>query len=339
MLKIRKKQEARPPKIVVCGGGTGSFTLLQDLKHVTPHITALITMCDDGGSTGRLRDELGVLPAGDVRQCLVALSNAPEIRDIFGYRFGEGSLAGQSLGNIILAGLELQYKDFRQAIKVASSVLNITGQAIPITTDKHILVLRDGKRVIRGQFEIDQTAIRTPDPKLELEPNAIMNPDALAALRQADLIVLAPGSLYGSLLSLLAVNGVPEAIRAAKAPKVVIANLVTKPGQTDGWHVVDYIHKFEQYLGKDTIDMVLYNNRPPSDYLLKKYAVEGEFPVVFDTERFKEIKAKAIGGNVVAGHVFPAPTNDTAVRRTFIRHDGAEVGRLLLEYWRRLNRH
>ncbi|MES2971822.1 MAG: gluconeogenesis factor YvcK family protein [Patescibacteria group bacterium] len=337
MLKIGKKRLLEPPKIVVCGGGTGSFTLLQDLKRITPHITALITMCDDGGSTGRLRDELGVLPAGDVRQCLVALSNAPEIRDIFGYRFGEGSLAGQSLGNIILAGLELQY-DFRKAIKVASSVLNITGQVIPITTDKHTLVLHDGRRTIRGQFEIDQSVLRTADPKLELEPAAVMNPDAAAALAAADLIVLAPGSLYGSLLSLLAVNGVPEAIRAAKAPKIVVSNLVTKPGQTDGWHAVDYIHRFERELGKGTIDMVLYNNRPPSTYLLKKYAAAGEFPVAFDDERFKEIKARSIGGNVVAGHVFPAPVNDVAVRRTFIRHDGAEVGRLIMQYWRKLKR-
>ena len=225
------------PNIAMIGGGTGSFTLLQELKHLTPNISALVNMSDDGGSTGRLRDELGVLPPGDVRQCLVALSDAPEVRDLFGFRFGEGAgeFRGHSLGNIILAGLELQYGDFAKATKVASRILGITGQVIPVTLDNHTLAMQDGDETVEGEYVIGHRKIDARDAHVYHQPAAFMNPEAEEAMQAANLLVIAPGNLYGSLLPALAVTGMKEAFADSPAKKVMITSLVTKPGQTDGW--------------------------------------------------------------------------------------------------------
>lgn len=318
------------PNIAVIGGGTGSFTLLQELKHFTPNISAIVNMSDDGGSTGRLRDELGVLPPGDVRQCLVALSNTPEVRDLFGYRFGEGSLAGQSLGNVILSGLELQHDSFDKAIKVASSILQITGKVIPVTLDNHTLLMDDEQETIRGEYIIGHRSFAGPDPHVYLEPAATINPEASQAIYDADMLVIAPGNLYGSLLPALVVNGMSQAIQESSAKKVVISNLVTKPGQTDNWHVADYVKTFEKYIGQDEVDYVIYNSSPPDDSLLEKYAADGEFPVDIDPERFNEIKAEAIGAALLAGEITSTDKNDKAILRTLIRHDARKVSELLL---------
>lgn len=323
------------PKIVVIGGGTGSFTLLQELKHATPNITALVNMSDDGGSSGILRDELGVLPPGDIRQCLVALSNAPEIRNLFNHRFGgNGPLKGHSLGNLILSGLEEQYGgDFAQAVKVGSSILNLTGRVIPITVDKHTLLMQDGDKIVRGEYHIGHRVIDSREARVWLEPPATVHPDAEEALCEADLVAIAPGNLYGSLLPTLAVSGVAEAIRESKAKLVVVSNLVTKPGQTDGWHVVDFVEVFERYLGEGTVDTVLYNDQPPDADLLQKYAAEGEFPVATDPNRFKEISAEAIGDSLLADAIFHTAASDTIISRTLIRHAADRVSRRLLELY------
>ena len=278
------------PKIAVIGGGTGSFTLLQELKEFTTNIDAIVNMSDDGGSTGILRDELGVLPPGDIRQCLVALSDTPEVRELFSYRFGEGTLAGQSLGNVILSGLELHYGSFDRAIKVASDILHIVGKVIPITLDNHTLVMRDGDEVIKGEYLIGHRALNHRDVRIELES-------------------------FGK----------------SKAKKIVVSNLVTKPGQTTDWHVVDYVDEFEKYLGKDAIDYVIYNSEPPSPELLGRYAEEGEFPVSTSPDRFKGLRAKQIGTDLVAKEMKTQDKNDTLIKRTLIRHDANKVSRELMK--------
>lgn len=320
------------PNIALIGGGTGSFTLLQELKHLTPNISALVNMSDDGGSTGRLRDELGVLPPGDVRQCLVALSDAPEIRDVFGYRFGEGTggFQGHSLGNIILSGLELQYGDFAKATKVAGRILGITGQVIPVTLDNHTLMMTDSHETISGEYKIGHRRFNGKDVRLYHEPAAYMNPEAEEALQAADMIVIAPGNLYGSLLPALAVTGMPEAFEDTHAKTVMVTSLVTKPGQTDGWHVVDYVKEVEKYIGEGVIDAVLYNTAVPSPDLLSKYAADGEYPVDCSEERFAEIGATAVGADLLAKDIFQADRKDKAIRRTLIRHDAKRVGEELL---------
>jgi uncharacterized cofD-like protein len=322
---------ADTPNIALIGGGSGSFTLLQELKTFTPNISAIVNMCDDGGSTGRLRDELGVLPPGDVRQCLVALSDTPEVRDLFSYRFGEGSFAGHSLGNIILSALELQQGSFDKAVKVVSSILHITGRVIPVTLDEHTLIMEDGDETVRGEYKIGHRPILTAEPSLYLDPGAEVNPDARQAILEADLVAIAPGNLFGSLLPALLVNGVCGAMQETQAKKVVISNLVTKPGQTDNWHVVDYVRKFEEYLGDQEIDFVVYNSEPPSADLLENYANDGEFPVGTAEGRFGEIYAQAIGVPLIAGQIDAQNKHDKAIKRTLIRHDARQVGNQLMQ--------
>lgn len=330
---IDQSIDKRLPKIAVIGGGTGSFTLLKDLKEFTPKLTAIVNMSDDGGSTGRLRDELGILPPGDIRQCLVALSDTPEVRDIFSYRFGQGSLAGQSVGNIILSGLELQLGSFAKAVEVASKVLHIKGKVVPVTLTNHTLVMQDGENEVISEVKIASHIIKNRSPQIKLRPNSPINPQARVAIQEADLIVIAPGNLYASLLPVFAVDGVKEALTKTSARVIVISNLVTKPGQTDGWHVVDYIKEYEKYIGQGRVDVVMYNTEAPSIELLDKYAADGEFPVASDVNRFSEVQAIPIGVNLLDSKIVKQDSNDKAIKRTLIRHNGYEVSRQLMDIY------
>lgn len=182
-------------RIVVIGGGTGSFTLLSALKHYIHTITALVNMADDGGSTGQLRDELGVLPPGDIRQCLVALSRSSDImRDLFNYRFPEGTLAGHSFGNLFLAAVESMTDNFGEAVELASEVLNISGKVVPMTVDKVTLVIEHAdKTIMRGESVVDEADFGGQTrPSVRLEPHATLSPAAKQAIVEADVIVLAP---------------------------------------------------------------------------------------------------------------------------------------------------
>lgn len=322
---------AHAPEIALIGGGTGSFTLLQELKGFTPHISAIVNMSDDGGSTGVLRDEFGVLPPGDVRQCLVALSDTPEVRDLFNYRFGgDSDLAGHSLGNLILSGLEMQHGCFDKALKVASSLLHITGQVLPVTLDKHTLVMQDGDETVTGEYVIGHRPITSKQPNVWLDPPAQLNPEAAQAIVDADLVVIAPGNLYGSLLPALAVDGMEEAFTAASGKKVLVSNLVNKPGQTDNWHVADYVRAVERYIGEQQIDYAIYNQDLPDASLLEKYAAEGEYPVRTALAAFNAISAEPRGANLVAKNPAMQDKHDTIIRRTLIRHDAHQVGRQLM---------
>lgn len=318
--------------LTVLGGGTGSFVILQGLKHITKDIRAVVNMCDDGGSTGVLRDELGVLPPGDARQCLVALSDSPEVRDLFSYRFNDGRLAGQSLGNIIISGLELQHGSFEKAVDVASRVLRIQGRVLPVMLGAHQLVLQDGDKRVHGQFAIKSTPIESSNATVRLEPESVINDKASRAITEADVIVLAPGDFYSSLLPVFSVPGVREAFAASSSKVVMISNLINKPGQTDGWHVVDYVHKIEEYIGEGVVDVVLYNTAPISEELLKKYAHDGEFPVLADKDRFPEISAEAVGEDLLSRTIAPRDKADKAVPRTYIRHSPDRVAAAVKRY-------
>jgi uncharacterized cofD-like protein len=313
------------PKVVLLGGGTGSFTLLQGIKRFTPNVTAIVNMSDDGGSTGTLRDELGVLPPGDIRQCLVALSDQKEARDLFSYRFPSGTFRGQSLGNMILSGLELQYGDLEAAIRIAGSMLDITGKVVPVTLQKHNLLLRDGRKIIRGQDRVSNHTIKHATYKLWLDPVSNINPQANVAIMEADVVLIAPGNFFGSLLPICLVERVAEALQMTTAPVISITNLVNKPNQCPDWHVVDYVQHLEAYLGKGVIDTVLYNTQHISDDLLQRYAAEGEFPVRTDPDRFAELQATAIGVPLVAKEIATQDPADHMIRRTLIRHDPEAV--------------
>lgn len=322
-------------KIAVIGGGTGSFTLLSQMKHYTKHITALVNMADDGGSTGMLRDELGVLPPGDVRQCLIALSESERVRELFNYRFEEGTFEGHAFGNLFLTALEKMTGSFASAVETAAEVLNITGEVHPVTLDKVTLVMKqaDGT-VTEGEFRIGHADFGTSKrPEMMLTPKAELNPAAKDAIMKADLVVIAPGNTYGSLAPALIVPGMSEALNATSAKKVYVCNLVTKPGQTDDFGVADFAEEIERF-GNFKLDYVLYNDDKPSKHLLDRYAKEGEFWVHYSLDELDGKHYQAIGGHFVSKERRKAVKADPiADTRTLIRHDATAVAKQLMRIY------
>lgn len=329
--------ESFGPKVVIIGGGTGSFTLLSGLKNYTNNITALVNMVDDGGSTGQLRDELGVLPAGDVRQCLVALSSTPMVRELFNYRFGDGSLKGHAFGNLFMAALEKMTGSFAEAVETASQVLNIKGRVYPITLDDTKLVtkLSDGT-VVSGQHEAEVLKMPTGEkPWIELTPDAHINPQARKAILEADLVIMAPGLLYGSLAPALIVKGVTRALAETSAKKVYVCNLVTKPSQTDGFTVEDFADEIERFSGVQ-LDYVLYNNHRPPASLIDRYAHDGEFLVEWDDKELHKKHYRAVGKRLIADGAWVnanAQNDPLAAERSLIRHDADRVARELMRIY------
>jgi len=320
------------PKIAVIGGGTGSFTILSGLKHYSKNISAIVNMADDGGSTGQLRDELGVLPPGDVRQCLVALSNSPKIRDLFNYRFDSGSLEGHAFGNLFLTALEKMTGSFAEAIDVADEVLNVQGRVIPVTLDSVKLVMKtknDAEDII-GEYQIGNMNFKLSQkrPKLELAPKAKLNPEAKKALFDADMIVIAPGNLYGSLAPALLVDGMAEALTMAKAKIIFVCNLVTKPGQTDGFMVDDFASELERFVGEQFIDLVLFNTDEPSKNLEARYIKDAEYMVGHNPLAKNSKHYQAVGCDLLAKEL---PKNNLADKiqhtRSYIRHDPEKVAK------------
>lgn len=328
--------ETKSPKIVVIGGGTGSFTILSSLKDYTQNIMAIVSMADDGGSTGQLRDELGVLPPGDVRQCLVALSRSPRVRDLFNYRFDQGSLEGHAFGNLFLTALEKMTGNFGDAVEVAGEVLNIVGRVEPITHDNVTLVMETSSgQVTEGQHRVENADFgKTKRPNIRLEPTATINPEAREAILNADIVVIAPGNLYASLAPALVVDGVSSALNETNAKKVYICNLVTKPGQTDGFTVCDYAGEIERF-ANTKLDYVLYNNQKPSEELLDKYAHDNEFPVEWDEAELSKMHYKAKGLDLVAKKIWEGngDADPLAHSRTFIRHNANRVSRELMRIY------
>jgi uncharacterized cofD-like protein len=322
-------------RIVVIGGGTGGFTLLNALKSYCHNVTALVNMADDGGSTGVLRDELGVLPPGDVRKSLVALSESPKVRELFNYRFDEGTLKGHTFGNLFLTALEKMTGNFAEAVETASEVLDIDGHVVPITLDNVRLSIEwpDGTKV-RGEGNIDVMAFAEDKgrPTLHLDPHAAINPEAAEAIRDSDLVVLSAGDIYTSVGSSLAVSGVTEALQTTKAPIAYICNLVTKPGQTDGFTVSGHAAEIERLAGADLIDYVIYNTARPPAELATRYMKEGELLVGIDQAKLATAHYKAIGLPLLDAETAPQAKGDPlAAHRSLIRHNGDAIAKAVLE--------
>ncbi|MDO4904039.1 MAG: YvcK family protein [Lautropia sp.] len=322
-------------KIVVIGGGTGSFTLLSGLKQYVRNISALVNMADDGGSTGTLRDELGVLPPGDVRQCLVALSESPKVRDLFNYRFDKGGLKGHAFGNLFLTALEKMTGSFAEAVDLASHVLNIHGRVYPATLTNVTLCAEgaDGQPV-KGEFTIAHAPIARC-PRVWLEPEAQANPAALQAIRAADMVVIAPGDLYGSLAPVLVIRKIQEALLTTSAKCVFVCNLVTKPGPTDGMTVKGFADEIERLVGDQFLDYVLYNNAKAPPELMERYAHEGEHPVRYDLDELARQRCEFVGAPLLARHAWPPASNHDPIAstRSFIRHDPDLVARQLMRLY------
>lgn len=328
-------------RIAVIGGGTGSFTLLNTLKDYTTQIAAIVNMADDGSSTGALRDEFGTLPAGDIRQCLVALSDSPKVRDLFDYRFSEGTFKGHSFGNLLLTALEKVSGDFGEAVETASEILRVNGMVIPATLDDVRLKMEwpDKSLMLHGERVIDLEFFKE-DPRratLSLVPAATANPTAIAAIEQADIVIIAPGDLYTSLGPLLVIDGIGEALKNSRAMKFYVPNLVSKHGQTDNFTVSDHVNEIERFAGTEFLDVVLYNKQQPNKMVAALYMAEGGYMTRVDTAVLNKSHYKAIGGDFLGDIASHDPADPLYGKRSLIRHNAEAVIELILKTYHNQN--
>lgn len=300
-------------KIVVVGGGTGNHTTLSGLKRQACELTAVVAMTDSGGSSGRLRDELGHLPPGDIRQCLVAL--APDDRSsalmarLFDYRFNAGNgLLGHSFGNLFLTALTEITGNTATAIAEASRMLSIRGTVLPVTLTKSTLVarLKDGSEVV-GEASIDQRN-ENLDVSIDyvyLDPKAYAYAPVLEAIEEADAIVMGPGDIYTSILANLLVEDVAQAIKDSRAIKVCVCNLMTKPGESDGFRASDFVNLIREYLGTvHPLDCLVVNNAPYPDRLLERYRSFGQYPVEVDLDECNKAVGEVAQSALVSAGVY-----------------------------------
>jgi len=319
----------RGPKIVVVGGGTGLSTLLRGLKNFSANITAIVTVADDGGSSGRLRQEFGVLPPGDIRNCLAALADEEKLlTELFQYRFRAGDgLTGHSFGNLFLTAMCDITGDLERAVAASSKVLAVRGQVLPATlSDVRLWAeLTDGRR-IEGESNIPKAEGRIS--KIGCIPeNPPALPSVIKAIKEADYIVIGPGSLYTSLIPNLLVPDITNAIAAATVPRVYICNIMTQPGETDGYTVSDHIRAIDAAVGnRKLFDAVLVHKKYPSAQALIRYSQQNSHPVFLDRESVTNLGRRIIPANIIH-------EDETG----FVRHDPQKLARVLLRWYGGVN--
>lgn len=309
------------PKIAIFGGGTGLSVLLRGLKHKPVDITAIVTVADDGGSSGRLRDELQIPPPGDIRNVLAALSDVePLVENLFQHRFNKGSdLTGHSLGNLILAAMTNITGDFFHAVTEMSKVLNVRGRVLPAANTSVILhaEMEDGQ-VVSGESTIPSYGQRIK--RVFLTPEKIDPlPETLEVIRGADLIIIGPGSLYTSILPNLLVPKIGEEVLKASAKKVYICNVMTQPGETLNYSAADHVKALNDHMDRPFIDTILINNEDIPDEIKQKYAMELARPVDFNVDDLKTMGLEVIRDRIVA------------YKNDVIRHDTHKVASLLVD--------
>lgn len=316
---VADKLLQRGPKIVVLGGGSGLGTILRGLKQITANLTAIVTVADDGGSSGRIRKEFGMLPPGDIRNCLIAMADLePLMERLMQYRFNGGTgLAGHSFGNLFLTAMTGITGDFEQAIRASSQVLAVRGRVLPSTLENIILKaeLVDGSVVV-GESEIGKST-QTIE-RLAMEPHeARPVPEALTAIDEADIIILGPGSLYTSVIPNLLVRETVEAIRRSPAIKVYICNAMTQPGETIGYTASDHVRAIIDHAGRGVIDYVLINTKNIPSELLERYKEEGGAPVEADMQMVRSLGVSPLGSALIF-------TTD------YVRHDADQLAAIVL---------
>jgi uncharacterized cofD-like protein len=321
-------------RVVALGGGTGLSTLLRGLKeyvvrghdgHATPErpitdLAAIVTVTDDGGSSGRLRRENRILPPGDIRNCMVALSKDEALLGrLFQYRFHAGrGLTGHNFGNLFLAALTHITGDFAEAVRVSSKVLAIRGRIFPSTlSNVHLVATLENGSTVHGETRI--TASRAPIKKLALSPRHVRPlAEAIDAIKHADLILLGPGSLYTSILPNLLIPEIASAIAHSKAPRVYIANLMTQPGETAGYALADHLRAIKRHTPRRVVDWVVANRQPVSPEVAKRYLAEGAEPVVIDLPELYKLGFRAVLDGLLEEHAV-------------IRHNPQRLASLLVE--------
>ena len=321
----RRQNESlsRGPRVVAVGGGTGLSTLLSGIKHFTSNITAIVTVTDTGGSSGRLRSEMDMLPPGDIRNCLVALADAgPLIRDLFQYRFevGEG-LKGHSFGNLFITALSKVTGDFEKAVAESSKVLAIRGRVIPSTLDKVTLIgeFMDGTS-LEGETNI--TDAQKPLRNIRLKPdNCSACPEALDAIENADLIIFGPGSLYTSILPNLLIQDIHNALLKSDAHKVYINNVMTQPGETDNFSSWEHLKVLLEHTDPRIIDACFVNNQSIPEDILERYQAKGAEPVVQDWDKIREKGYEVIEGQMLS------------IEESQVRHNSDQLARMVFDHY------
>jgi len=318
----QKKQLGRGPRIVTVGGGTGLSVLLSGLKNYTSNISAIVTVADNGGSSGRLRQQFDVLPPGDIRNCLVALADAPTLmRDLFQFRFdGNSEFSGHSFGNLFLMVMSRLTGDFEKAIKETSKVLALRGQVIPSTLGDVTLVakFKDGSTVV-GEEQIPKA--RKSINKIMLSPeHPAATPDAIKAIKEAQIIVLGPGSLYTSIIPNLLIKEISNEIAQSEAIKVYVCNVMTQPGETDGYSVSDHIKALVSHSHPHILDYCVINNGEVPPEVLGRYSQDKSVLVINDKK-----KVESIGYRVVE-------EDFSMISEGVIRHDPEKLAKIILSF-------
>lgn len=319
-LIYEKRKLGRGPAITVIGGGTGLSVLLRGIKNATSNITAVVTVADDGGSSGRLREELGIIPPGDLRNCLVALADTePLMEKLFQHRFGgQNNLTGHSFGNLFIAAMSEVVGDVETALKESSKVLAVKGLVVPSTTRRVRLAatMEDGS-IIQGESQIPLAQKRIHRVHL-YPPDVEPVPSSIDAIHNADAIILGPGSLYTSILPNLLVDGIAEAVRSSKAVKIYICNVMTQPGETDGYTASMHAKAILDHAGEGVIDYILVNSAPIAEEMRGAYALEGAYPVEVDEAAIEALGVKFIKADLI---------NETNV----VRHDPVKLARNIMK--------
>ena len=317
-----KRFLSKGPKIVAIGGGTGLSTILGGLKEYTANITAIVAVADEGGSSGRIREEFGILPPGDIRNCLVSLAEAPQLmRDLFQYRFKEGNgIKGHSFGNLFITAMTQVTGSFKDAVEESSIVLAIRGRVLPSSLDKVRLQAEYSDGTTKeGEDKIpnEGKAIK----KIHISPkNAKPNPEVIEAIREADIIIFGPGSLFTSIIPNLLIEQVRDEIARRDVMKLYICNVMTQQGETDGFTAFDHLDMIVSHTKNDILNCCLVNSGRLKYGLLLNYAKEKSFPVLFDRERFEKIGITAFEGDVVS-------------KDNYLRHDSAKIAKEVMNIY------
>lgn len=320
---VRRRALLRGPRVVAIGGGTGIPNLLRGVKAYTSNLTAIVTVADDGGSSGRLRNQFGILPPGDIRNCLLALADTePLMEQVFQHRFSQGDgLAGHSLGNLFILALTEITGDFEQAVRASSQVLAVRGRVLPSTLSDVVLKgeLADG-RIVNGESNLSGAG--SPIRRVFLEPaGAQPLGDALQAIMEADVIVLGPGSLFTSVLPNLLVPGMADALRSSRALKVYACNIMTEPGETDGFGASHHLKALFEHAGPGVVQYCLANSAPVPRHLLERYRTQGQKPVQVDAAEVERLGVRLVQADLLDGGDY--------VRHSPEKLAGA-IGRLIL---------
>lgn len=325
---MNQKIKGKGPKIVVVGGGTGSSVILRGFKKYTSNITAIVTVSDDGGGSGKLREDLGMLPPGDIRNCILALADTePIMQQLLQYRFQEGSLKGQSFGNLFIAAMNGITGNFEEAVRQMSNVLKVEGTVIPVTLEDIILFgeLENGE-MVRGESQIPLVARQQGQriKKISIHPSKVTpHRHALQAIQEADAILLGPGSLYTSIIPNLLVDGLAEGICRSKALKIYVSNIMTQPGETDHYGVMDHVQAIlnHRICSHDQlmIEYIIANNGKIPEYLIEKYKRDRSTIVSIDEKKIENYPYRFIVNDFVE------------VKKHYVRHDADKVARSVLQ--------